>query len=46
MTCNKTIKIKIDWVEVVRVVKRNKDKPQGIIAIRLMEIEDRLIRVG
>ena len=46
MTCRKEIKVTIDWVNVVRVVKMNKDKPQGIIAIRLKELEDRFIKVG
>ena len=46
MTCRKAINITIDWVEVVRVVERNQDKPQGVIALRLQEIENRFIRVG
>ena len=46
MTCKKEIDITVDWSAVVREVYRYKDKPMGVIAIRLQEVEPRLIKIG
>jgi len=46
MVATKSINITVDWVQVVRIVQKHKDKPQGVIALRVMEHENKLVNIS